>query len=360
MIKKSLFIVSLLLVSILLLSSCSPAATPTAQIVPVTVTPPEEKATQSPQEEAGQVQITIQDALDRTVTLDKAPERIVLAGKAVIMVTDAVYALPGASSQIVGISNTNQGRGDFISILDPNYASKVTLANDVGPEQVAALQPDLVILKSYLAESLGSPLETLGIPVVYLNLETPEQYSTDLLERLLFRRPGLGESLVEHSPVVIAWLKRARPKARVRLLTLLGKLPASVEPFLEIVAKLAVGAAKSVREAAALVLDAAPAAAATAQAGATWGLDRIDQRALPLNGTYVYNADGAGGHAYIIDTGVRASHGQFTGRMGNGYTAITTDSNGTNDCKPHGRTGSPNPRWRRWATRLICACSYAR
>lgn len=180
MLKKTLQVFSFLVIGIMLLAACSPAATPAAQIVPVTVTPPEETATQPPQEEPGQVQYTVQDALGRTVTLDKVPERIVIAGKAVFMLTDAVYAFPGAMDRVVGISNTNQGRGDFITLLDTKAAEKITLANDVGPEQVAALQPDLVILKSYLAESLGSPLETLGIPVVYLNLETPEQYSTDL------------------------------------------------------------------------------------------------------------------------------------------------------------------------------------
>lgn len=199
MLRKTLQVFSFLVIGIMLLAACSPAATPTAQIVPVTVTPPEEKATQPPHEEAVQVQITIQDALGRTVTLDKAPERIVLAGKAVIMVTDAVYAFPGANSKIVGISNTNQGRGDFISLLDPNYAQKVTLANDVGPEQVAALQPDLVIMKSFLAESLGSPLETLGIPVVYLNLETPEQYSTDLATLgQVFQNEGRAAELIDY------------------------------------------------------------------------------------------------------------------------------------------------------------------
>jgi iron complex transport system substrate-binding protein len=183
----------------MLLTACSTAATPTAQIVPVTVTPPEEAETLPPQQEVEQVQITIQDALGRTVTLDKAPERIVLAGKAVIMVTDAVYAFPGAGSKIVGISNTNQGRGDFISLLDPNYAAKVTLANDVGPEQVAALQPDLVIMKSFLAESLGGPLETLGIPVVYLNLETPEQYRTDLTTLgQVFQNEARAQELIDY------------------------------------------------------------------------------------------------------------------------------------------------------------------
>ncbi len=71
------------------------------------------------------------------------------------------------------------------------------------------------------------------------------------------------------------------------------------------------------------------------QTPATWGLDRVDQRDLPLNNTYTYNQTGQGVHAYIIDTGVRASHQQFTGRMGNGFTAIN-DGNGTNDCHGHG------------------------
>jgi len=71
------------------------------------------------------------------------------------------------------------------------------------------------------------------------------------------------------------------------------------------------------------------------EANATWGIDRIDQRALPLSKTYTYNSTGSGVTAYIIDTGIRTTHSEFGGRASGGYTAVT-DGNGTNDCNGHG------------------------
>jgi serine protease len=71
------------------------------------------------------------------------------------------------------------------------------------------------------------------------------------------------------------------------------------------------------------------------QTGATWGIDRIDQRDRPLNGTYIYDTGASNVRVYVIDSGIHASHTQFGGRVSGGATAIS-DGRGTGDCNGHG------------------------
>ncbi|MDQ3035568.1 MAG: S8 family peptidase, partial [Myxococcota bacterium] len=74
---------------------------------------------------------------------------------------------------------------------------------------------------------------------------------------------------------------------------------------------------------------------ADTQSGATWGLDRIDQDDLPLDRTYRFGARGAGVTAYVIDSGLLATHSEFTGRVRAG-TSYVSDGRGTGDCGGHG------------------------
>ncbi|MFQ5691218.1 MAG: S8 family peptidase, partial [Gemmatimonadota bacterium] len=74
----------------------------------------------------------------------------------------------------------------------------------------------------------------------------------------------------------------------------------------------------------------------TTQNNPTWGLDRVDQRSLPLNNTYVYGATGAAITVYVLDTGIRTSHAEFgPNRASGGFTSVN-DGNGTADCNGHG------------------------
>jgi serine protease len=67
----------------------------------------------------------------------------------------------------------------------------------------------------------------------------------------------------------------------------------------------------------------------------SWGIDRVDERDLPLSGSYSWDFDGTGVHAYIVDTGIRASHSNFGGRASADFDAVGDSSFG-NDCNGHG------------------------
>ncbi|MCF0094500.1 S8 family serine peptidase [Micromonospora sp. NPDC049114] len=66
----------------------------------------------------------------------------------------------------------------------------------------------------------------------------------------------------------------------------------------------------------------------------SWGLDRIDQRNLPLDSSYTYPNTASNVHAYIIDTGIRFTHNDFGGRATSGYDAV--DGGSADDCNGHG------------------------
>lgn len=173
---------ALVLIGLLALALAACVAPPARVAPATTATGPQAAAADTPAaaQEPAAGPIVIVDALGREVTLPAAPQRIVLTGRALFMIADAAYLFPDAGQRIVGIGSTAQGGGNFVELIDPNYADKAVLERDAGAEQVAAPQPDLVMLKSSLAESLGQPIEALGIPVIYIDFETPEQYLRDL------------------------------------------------------------------------------------------------------------------------------------------------------------------------------------
>ena len=158
MISRFVFVLSLIT---LLLSACNP--TPAADIFPSDST------------------ITITDTTGHTITLDDLPERIVIAGSATVMVQDTIYLFPEAIERVVALENRKQSAFTFLPLVDPFLDDKDMLEINAGPEQIVALQPDLVILKNFMAEKLGYSLAELGIPVIYLNLETPEIYYQDIV-----------------------------------------------------------------------------------------------------------------------------------------------------------------------------------
>lgn len=195
-----IFVLSMILSACASAVTPAPAAVPTDAPAPTTVSAteaaaaPTEVAPTQPAASTGSYTVT--DALGRKVTFNQIPSRIVLTGKALFMLADAIYLFPDASQRIIGMGAPNQNSANFLQDFDPNYGSKTILASDAGADQIAALKPDLVILKSYLADSVGKPIEALGIPVLYLDFETPDQYTRDIdILGQLFQNPDRAKEL---------------------------------------------------------------------------------------------------------------------------------------------------------------------
>jgi iron complex transport system substrate-binding protein len=125
--------------------------------------------------------LTITDALGRTIDFDQRPERVVIAGRSNFFITDALYMFDDVTERLAARPIAGQTAIDaFLAVADPGYEALPTIEREASAEQIVAFHPDVVILKSFVADSLGAAIEALGIPVVCVDLETPEQYMRDL------------------------------------------------------------------------------------------------------------------------------------------------------------------------------------
>ncbi len=189
---------AIVLIGLTVLVACAPTSAPaptTAPVVQPTAAPP---AAPTKATEPTRTAITLVDALGREVTFEAAPEHIVIAGKATTLVADALYLFPEAASRITAIELRSQSAKKFLGVVDPAFDAKAPLEVNAAAEQIAPLKPDAVVLKSSMAEKLGAPLEQLGIPVVYVDLETPETFAKDITALgQLFGNPDRAQTILK-------------------------------------------------------------------------------------------------------------------------------------------------------------------
>ena len=153
--------------------------------------------------------IEITDATGHTATLPHLPQRIAIAGKATIMLQNAAFLFKAAEDRIIALENRRQSALRFLPLVDPKISEKTFFAVNAGPEQIAAVKPDLVLMKNFMARSLGAPLKKLGIPVLYLNLETPESFYRDIRTLgAVFGDPQRAETIIRFYKSRLAQVRR--------------------------------------------------------------------------------------------------------------------------------------------------------
>ncbi len=174
----------LLLAMVLLSSACATTPTATPSPVPTAIPPTPVPAAPThtpppPTPSPGPNKLT--DAASQTVELSKPPERLVLVGRGPYMGLHLLYMFPTAWDQLIGLEKRGSTADDFLPFVDPNWDKKVVLNANPNPEGIAALKPDLVIMKGMAPDALSNALAQVNRPSLFINLETPDAFYQDVI-----------------------------------------------------------------------------------------------------------------------------------------------------------------------------------
>lgn len=132
----------------------------------------------APVAEAGAISVT--DAAGRRLAFARAPQRIVVIGMAPHIALHLLYAFPEGRRRLVGMESKGRSPSDFLPLVDPAFNRVSVLKTNPGAEEIAALKPDLVIMKGMTLNKVGESLSSLGIPCLYISMETPDRFLKEL------------------------------------------------------------------------------------------------------------------------------------------------------------------------------------
>jgi iron complex transport system substrate-binding protein len=124
--------------------------------------------------------LELTDAAGRTLTLTALPHRIIVVGSGAHMSLHMLYMFDEGRQRLIATESRAATASDFLPLVDPAFSDVPTLAANPNVEQIAAMAPDLVIIKGIVENATATGLAQVGIPVLYVDLETMDAFFRDL------------------------------------------------------------------------------------------------------------------------------------------------------------------------------------
>lgn len=231
-------------------------------------------------------------------------------------------ALVTAGSLLLGACNVDPGQLSGSALADTIFLPIVSGANS-GAAEAAQPQNGDIIPGQYIV--VFKEDQVLASSVSAVAAEMTVAYNGAVVENYDAALSGFAAHFpAETSDAAVAALQQDSRVAYIE-----PDRVVSLDPMEELTTTVSEAAAVAATDG-----EVGAAAVETLQSNATWGLDRIDQRALPLNSQYNYRANGSAVRAYIIDTGIRVTHSDFGGRATWGTNTVGDGKN--TDCNGHG------------------------
>jgi len=167
------------------------------------------------------------DCHGRKVMLEQEPKRIVIAGRAGFMITNAAFFFKTAPDKLISYSKSLKlvNNDKFYQMVDPGFATRIFNDFETGIEELAAMKPDIILLRDFERQKYERSLDQLGIRCAFFSLEDPTKYPAEIETlSLIFGEPARGAEIADFyrnwQQKIVARLKAADKKVLPRVLHL--------------------------------------------------------------------------------------------------------------------------------------------
>ena len=142
--------------------------------------------------------VTALDSFQDQVEVKTPIENIAIIGKAALMPADALYLFPEVKQMNVTMAKTDQGLGDFFTLVVPKEKETKRLGQTISAEEILAINPDIILTKSRNKKDIEKLIGQFDIPIFALDLETTDSWKKEIIQLgILLNNEKRGEEIVQ-------------------------------------------------------------------------------------------------------------------------------------------------------------------